>query len=71
MVSNEKLTKALGNPFNSSIKNPVSNFHSVLPIFTKYIYPYICLSNTKSPIEIMLRANKVSLFTLDIIFIGD
>ena len=25
IVSNEKLTKALGNPFNSSIKNPVSN----------------------------------------------
>jgi len=32
-------------------------FHSVLPIFTKHIYPYICLISTKSPIEIMSRAN--------------
>jgi len=46
-------------------------FHSVFPIFTRHIYPYICLNATKSPIEIMSRVNEVSLFTLDIIFIGD
>ena len=46
-------------------------FHSILPIFAKHIYPYICLSAEKSPIEIMSRANKVSLFTIDIVFIGD
>ena len=55
----------------SNLYHKLTIFHSVLPIFAKHIYSYICLSVTKSPIEIMSRANEVSLFTLDIIFIGD
>jgi hypothetical protein len=55
----------------SNLYHKLTIFHSVLPIFTKHFYPYICLIVTKSPIVIMSRANEVSAFTLDIISIGD
>jgi len=46
----------------SNLYHKLTIFHSLLPIFAKHIYPYICLITTKSPIEIMSRANEVSLF---------